>query len=116
MPGGDGDLAVDLVEVALEVAPPRSRRLHHLRQAADLRSQRLDLSVDPGQSVEQQGSPLARIAREVPASVEPDATLRDVANAASKYNLLSVPVVDRAGVLLGMVTVDDILSEVLHER
>lgn len=61
-------------------------------------------------------TPLDRIAREVPASVEPDASLRDVANAASKYNLLSVPVVDRAGVLLGMVTVDDILSEVLHER
>ena len=38
---------------------------------------------------------------------------RDVARAASKYNLLSVPVVDQAGSLMGMVTVDDILAEVV---
>jgi CBS domain-containing protein/sporulation protein YlmC with PRC-barrel domain len=61
-------------------------------------------------------SPLQRIAREPPATVEPDASLRDVAGAASKYNLLSVPVVDKLGVLLGMVTVDDILAEVLDAR
>jgi Mg/Co/Ni transporter MgtE len=58
-------------------------------------------------------TPLGRIARDVPATVEPDASVRDVAHAASKYNLVSVPVVDAAGVLLGMVTVDDILAEVL---
>lgn len=61
-------------------------------------------------------TPLERIAREAPATVEPDASVRDVASAAAKYNLLSVPVVDRAGVLLGMVTVDDILSEVVDAR
>ncbi|HEX9289248.1 MAG TPA: CBS domain-containing protein [Anaeromyxobacteraceae bacterium] len=60
--------------------------------------------------------PLERIAREAPASVEPDAALRDIAAAASKYNLVSVPVVDELGVLLGMVTVDDILAEVLDAR
>jgi magnesium transporter len=57
---------------------------------------------------------LERIARDPPAAVEPDAKLREVAEAASKYNLISVPVVDRSGVLQGMVTVDDILAEVLH--
>lgn len=62
------------------------------------------------------GSPLERIAREAPAAVEPEARVRDVAAAASKYNLVSVPVVDKAGVLLGMVTVDDILAEVLDAR
>ncbi len=48
--------------------------------------------------------------------MEVSAGLRDVAAAASKYNLISVPVVDRAGVLVGMVTVDDILPEVMGAR
>jgi CBS domain-containing protein len=61
-------------------------------------------------------SSLESIARPVPAAVEPEATVRDVAQAASKYNLVSVPVVDKLGVLLGMVTVDDILAEVLDAR
>ena len=59
---------------------------------------------------------LGRIAREAPVSVEPEASVREVAEAAAKYNLLSVPVVDRAGVVQGMVTVDDILAEVLETR
>jgi magnesium transporter len=59
---------------------------------------------------------LQEIGREPPAMVEPDAKLREVALAAAKYNLVSVPVVDKLGVLLGMVTVDDILAEVLHAR
>lgn len=61
-------------------------------------------------------SRLERIAREAPAAVDPHAKARDVASAAAKYNLVSVPVVDEDGVLLGMVTVDDILSEVLGAR
>ncbi|HET9595771.1 MAG TPA: CBS domain-containing protein [Anaeromyxobacteraceae bacterium] len=61
-------------------------------------------------------TPLHRIAREPPATVEPEVRVRAVAGAAAKYNLVSVPVVDRTGVLLGMVTVDDILAEVLDAR
>jgi magnesium transporter len=57
--------------------------------------------------------PLSALMREVPATVGADADVRDVARAASKYNLLSVPVVDDAGALKGMVTVDDILAEVV---
>jgi Mg/Co/Ni transporter MgtE len=56
---------------------------------------------------------LTSILREVPATVRDDATVSDVARAASKYNLLSVPVVDEFGSLKGMVTVDDILAEVI---
>jgi CBS domain-containing protein/sporulation protein YlmC with PRC-barrel domain len=62
------------------------------------------------------GTPLERIAREPPATLEPEANLRDVAQAASKYDLVCVPVVDKLGVLLGMVTVDDILEEVMDAR
>jgi magnesium transporter len=56
---------------------------------------------------------LTSILREVPATVRDDASVGDVARAASKYNLLSVPVVDEFGSLKGMVTVDDILAEVI---
>ena len=59
------------------------------------------------------GTQLASIGREPPATVEPGASLREVAQAASKYKLVSVPVVDKLGVLQGMVTVDDILARVL---
>ena len=58
-------------------------------------------------------APLGKIMREVPAAVAADADLREVARAAAKYNLLSVPVVDPSGALKGMVTVDDILAEVV---
>jgi CBS domain-containing protein/sporulation protein YlmC with PRC-barrel domain len=57
--------------------------------------------------------PLSSLLREVPAFVNAHTDLRDVARAASKYNMLSVPVVDQAGSLMGMVTVDDILAEVV---
>ncbi|BDG08144.1 magnesium transporter MgtE N-terminal domain-containing protein [Anaeromyxobacter paludicola] len=59
---------------------------------------------------------VGKLMREVPATVVPEAELRDLAEAASKYNMVSVPVVDEAGELKGIVTVDDILSEVLGER
>jgi CBS domain-containing protein/sporulation protein YlmC with PRC-barrel domain len=62
---------------------------------------------------EDPSTPLSALLREIPASVEAGADVRDVARAASKYNLLSVPVVDSAGSLMGMVTVDDILAEVV---
>ena len=62
---------------------------------------------------EDPATPLSALLREIPASVGAGADVRDVARAASKYNLLSVPVVDSAGSLMGMVTVDDILAEVV---
>ncbi|HZZ83730.1 MAG TPA: CBS domain-containing protein [Anaeromyxobacteraceae bacterium] len=59
---------------------------------------------------------VGKLMREAPATVQPEAELHDVAEAASKYNMVSVPVVDEAGALKGIVTVDDILAEVLRER
>jgi magnesium transporter len=61
-------------------------------------------------------TPLGRIMREAPATVAADANLKEVARAATKYNLVSVPVVDADGALRGMVTVDDILAEVVDAR
>jgi magnesium transporter len=58
-------------------------------------------------------TPLGQLVREVPATLLVDDKLHDVAGVAAKYNLVSVPVLDHAGVLVGMVTVDDILAEVV---
>jgi CBS domain-containing protein/sporulation protein YlmC with PRC-barrel domain len=47
--------------------------------------------------------------------VHPEDPASEVAEVIEKYNLAAVPVVDAEGVLVGMITVDDILSEVLPE-
>lgn len=46
-------------------------------------------------------------------TVTPDVDERVVAQIISKYNLVALPVVDGNGVMLGMVTVDDILDRIL---
>ncbi len=61
-------------------------------------------------------TPVSELFHEAPVTVALDDGLRDVALAATKYNLISVPVVDNLGVLRGMVTVDDILAEVVDAR
>jgi CBS domain-containing protein len=48
-----------------------------------------------------------------PDPVDPDLPLRDVAERLASYDLLAVPVCDRAGRLVGAVTVDDVLDHVL---
>ena len=62
------------------------------------------------------GTPVRDVMREAPATVLTEDHLKDVAGAASKYNLMTVPVVDPQGKLHGMVTVDDILAEVMGDR
>jgi magnesium transporter len=56
---------------------------------------------------------LRQIMREPPTVVRLQDRLRDVASEAAKYGVMSVPVLDDAGVLQGMVTVDDLLGEVV---
>ena len=48
-------------------------------------------------------------------SVRPGEKHREVARKMAEYNLLALPVVDRAGELLGVVTVDDALDALLPE-
>ena len=45
--------------------------------------------------------------------VHPEDSASEVASVIEKYNLAAVPVVDAGGVLVGMITVDDVLTEVL---
>ena len=53
---------------------------------------------------------LEEIMRRDPVSVRPDDTPERVAEVTEKYNLLAVPVLDAQGKLLGVVTVDDVLT------
>ncbi len=49
-------------------------------------------------------------------TVAPEADESEVAAMISKYDLVAVPVVDSEGVLLGIVTVDDIIDRILPSR
>jgi magnesium transporter len=57
---------------------------------------------------------LDQLMREAPATVGVETDVSEVADLAAKYHLLSVPVVGEGGALMGAVTVDDILPQVLH--
>ncbi len=46
-------------------------------------------------------------------TVRPQAPIRDVAENLSKYNLVALPVVDEDGRLEGIVTVDDVLDDLI---
>jgi Mg/Co/Ni transporter MgtE len=48
-------------------------------------------------------------------SVLPTATIEEVTNLLSKYDFLCVPVVDRDGKVLGIVTFDDALDDIIPE-
>jgi magnesium transporter len=88
---------------AIYVLDPRTRKL---LRAISLR--RLIISA-PHQTLLQ-----AAVARR-PIVTTPLADQEEVARLISKYDLLAVPVVDRAGHVLGIVTVDDVIDAILEE-
>ena len=58
-------------------------------------------------------TPVGEIAVEGPVTLATDAEFEEVARAMSDYNLVSAPVVDDEGELVGVVTVDDVLEVML---
>ncbi|MAG21323.1 MAG: magnesium transporter [Candidatus Marinimicrobia bacterium] len=48
-------------------------------------------------------------------SVTPETDQEEVARQVSRYNLLAIPVIDSSGVLLGIVTVDDVVDVIREE-
>ncbi|HEV7516555.1 MAG TPA: magnesium transporter, partial [Thermoanaerobaculia bacterium] len=54
--------------------------------------------------------------RRPPLAVHPEDSRNDVAALISKYNLLAAPVVDLAGRVLGIVTVDDVIDALVAEQ
>ncbi|MDR0575350.1 MAG: magnesium transporter [Tannerella sp.] len=63
-------------------------------------------------------SKIKHIMQKDPVSVQDKAEMEEVVELISKYDLVSLPVVDSIGRLLGHITVDDVMDEVkeLHER
>lgn len=55
-------------------------------------------------------------AASAPITTSPLMDREDVARLISKYDLLAVPVIDRAGRVLGIVTVDDIIDAIIEEN
>lgn len=60
--------------------------------------------------------PIAEMVEPVLASVEPDEDQEEVGRLISRYNLPSIPVVDKAGRLLGRITFDDVLDVLEAEQ
>jgi magnesium transporter len=61
------------------------------------------------------GATLDEVMVPSPVAVRTDTDREDVADLIQRYNLLALPVVDYQGVLLGMVTIDDVIVEVQQE-
>ncbi len=60
--------------------------------------------------------PIAEMVESVLASVEPDEDQEEVGRLISRYNLPSIPVVDKTGILLGRITFDDVLDVLEAEQ
>ncbi|MFL5517730.1 MAG: magnesium transporter [Gemmatimonadales bacterium] len=88
---------------AIYVLNPRDQRL------ATVVSLREIMLADPDQRVDT----LAHGRR--PITVGPLVDREDVARLISKYNLLAIPVLDSAGRVLGIVTVDDVIDALISE-
>ncbi len=63
-------------------------------------------------------SKIKHVMQKEPVSVQDKAELSEVVELITKYDLVSLPVVDSIGRLLGHITVDDVMDEIkeLHER
>lgn len=56
------------------------------------------------------------IMKEAPIYLYDDQKIHDIAEIISKYNMLAIPVIDRANVLQGMVVIDDVVEDLMGER
>lgn len=59
---------------------------------------------------------LGQIMRTDPVTILPEASVKDVVSTFEKYDLQSCAVVNEAGIMLGRITVDDVLDVVLEEH
>jgi magnesium transporter len=90
---------------AIYVLDPVDRQLVQVVSLRDLM-----LATDRSRPVTEVGN------KRVPLRVTPLTDREDVARLISKYNLLAVPVVDDAGRVLGIVTVDDVIDAIVREQ
>jgi magnesium transporter len=88
---------------AIYILEPRDQRLVRVVSLRDL------LLADPDRSVMQVGE------TRKPVTVRPLTDREEVARLISKYDLLAIPVLDDAGHVLGIVTVDDVIDALVSE-
>lgn len=88
---------------AIYVLEPVSRRL------IGVVSLRRLISGEPGANIMTVAAP------NVPVTTTPLADREDVARQIAKYDLLAVPVLDKAGHVLGIVTFDDVIDTIIEE-
>jgi magnesium transporter len=88
---------------AIYILEPRDQRLVRVVSLRDL------LLADPDRSVMQVGE------TRKPVTVRPLTDREEVARLISKYDLLAIPVLDDAGHVLGIVTVDDVIDALISE-
>jgi magnesium transporter len=88
----------------LYVVDPADSRLRHVVSLREL------VLSDRGKLVIEVGS------RRKPVTVDPESDREDVARLISRYDLLALPVVDQAGRILGIVTVDDVIDVMVAEE
>jgi magnesium transporter len=89
---------------AVYVVDPQDGRLLHVVSLRDL------LLAEPGDVVLEIGK------RRPPLTIRATDSRDDVTALISKYNLLAAPVVDAAGRILGIVTVDDVIDAIVAEQ
>ncbi len=89
---------------AVYVVDPKDLHLVHVVSLRDL------LLAEPAASILEVGK------RRPPLTVRPLDSREDVTALISKYNLLAAPVVDEAGRILGIVTVDDVIDAIVAEQ
>lgn len=89
---------------AVYVVAPDSHRLEHIVSLREL------LIAEPATAV-RNVAPKRRLV-----TISPDATHAEAARVIGKYDLLAVPVVDAQGVVLGIVTVDDVIDAMVAEQ
>lgn len=89
---------------AIYVTDESTGRLVHVVSLRDL------TIADPAAGIVELGD------RRAPLTVTPATDREDVARLISKYDLLAVPVIDEAGRVLGIVTVDDVIDAMVREQ
>jgi magnesium transporter len=88
---------------AIYILDPRNQQLSRVLSLRQL------ILSDPQARVAEIGPPRK------PVTVSPLTDRQDVARLISKYDLLAVPVVDAAGRVIGIVTVDDVIDAIVQE-
>ncbi len=107
------ETAQQVIDRLRALAPP-SDRAYYL-YVTDLQGRLEGTATLRGLIVAAPETPVRQFMRQEPISVNADLDAEQVGAAIARYNLLALPVVDDAGILLGIVTVDDAFERALGE-